>query len=449
MSSTHIRKRVTRRDVLQYVGAGMGLAALGPASGAFLRRAEALPPIDAPFLVVINLFGGNDSTNMVVPTHLDNYYTRRNMDPMTGLPIDGGQPSIAIPPGQELSLLGGPGLGGYGTYGLHPSLSNIQGLWNQSKVAIVNKVGYPTANLSHFTSQDIYSLGVRNDFSTLGIGESGWVARFADLYAPTGMGCVGVGVGRPLDFEGGSSTPLLVSSLGGFQFLSDNAYANNHLVRLEVIKNTLSGYSGTGVSSDIRDALDQGHTLAGTIQDAVSSYSSSVAYEATNGTTYNIHRYMQDIARLVQHGAEDTRIFYTGFGGFDTHGNQGAGTGRQADLLDRLDTAIGAFHQDVTNMGVADKVVVVVISEFARRNFQNGSGGTDHGHGAFFLLLGDAVNGGMYGPDLSTTDLDQNWLGYEVDFRDIYRDVLSDHLGTDPAPVFPEPQPLSNIPNVT
>ncbi len=155
--------------------------------------------------------------------------------------------------------------------------------------------------------------------------------------------------------------------------------------------------------------------------------------------TYNIHRYMQDIARLVQHGFE-TRVFYTGFGGFDTHSSQGQGTGRQADLYERLDTALGAFKADMQAFGAWDDTVVIVTTEFGRRNFKNGSDGTDHGHAHCTLLAGGAVNGGAYGPDVTTTDLEENWLKYQVDFRDVYREVIDDHLGGDGSAVFPESQ---------
>jgi uncharacterized protein (DUF1501 family) len=425
----HLPGRVTRRDILQLTTAGVGIAALGPLGGAFLKDARGAPTGN-PFVVVVNLSGGNDGINTVPPITLGNYYTRR--------------PNIAIPAGQELSLAGGPGST---AYGLHPALPNLQALWNAGDLAIVNKVGYPTANLSHFTSSDIYSFAVRNDFGPLGIAPSGWVARFADLYAPTSMGAVSVGLGRPLDFVGGDSNPFLVNSLASFRFLPDPAYADNHQYRLEVIRDLLDAYAGTGLDAEVKDALAQGHELADQIQAAVTAYegfASTADYRASNGVAYNIHRSMQDIARLVYFGFE-TRVFYTGFGGFDTHGNQGGATGVHASLLDRLDTAIAAFATDMQAMGVWDQTVIVVISEFGRRSDENGSGGLDHGHGNAFLVAGGPVFGGTHGQDLTTADLAGNFPPYATDFRDVYRDVLSSHLGVDPAPVFPEAQPPGTL----
>jgi uncharacterized protein (DUF1501 family) len=180
------------------------------------------------------------------------------------------------------------------------------------------------------------------------------------------------------------------------------------------------------------------------VQSAVASYSSTAVYEATDGRAYNIHRYLRDIAILAQYGFE-TRVFFTGFGGFDTHSDQGAADGRQGDLFDRLDTALGAFAQDCKDMGIWDDTTIVIASEFGRRNYKNGSDGTDHGGGNAFVALGGGINGGMYGRDLTVADLDEEWLGYDVDFRDIYREIINDHLGADPSQVFPETQEINTV----
>ncbi|MHC5012071.1 MAG: DUF1501 domain-containing protein [Planctomycetota bacterium] len=453
--SSHLPKDVTRRDIIRFAAAGMGVAALGPMGAGLLREASGAPTTQN-FTIILNLLGGVDTLNMVIPTSLPEYYTRRFMDPVTGLPT--GPVSIAIPPGQELSLNGGPGNTGVNTYGLHPALPNIQQMWDNGDVAILHNMGYPIDNLSHFTSEDIYSLGVRGDFGSLGIPKSGWIARYADNYAPTPMGAVSVGVGRRLDFVGGTSNPFLVNSLATFRYLEDTAYLNNHEYRIEIIRDVLDNFAGTGLQGDIADAIGQGHDLADQIQAAVADYEtfgSTADYRASNGNVYNIHRSMQDIARLLHFGFE-SRILYTGFGGYDTHGDQGAGTGRQANLFDRLDTAVEAFRQDAVAMGIWDQTVIILITEFGRRNFQNGSGGTDHGHGASFMAIGGGVTGGMYGNEISSADLNLDWVGqgssdtdHGTDFRDMYRENLTDHLGADLAgvntDVFPEPQPKNEV----
>jgi uncharacterized protein (DUF1501 family) len=448
--SRHLPRGVTRRDILRFTAAGAGLAALGPVGRGLLREAHGAPN-GQPFLVIVNDLGGHDGLNIVIPSNLTEYYTRRFMDPVTGLPT--GPVSIAIPPAQQLSLAGGPSNPGVNTYTLHPALVNVQAMWNAGDVAIIHRVGYPDDNLSHFTSEDIFSTGVRDDFATLGIERSGWIARYADQFAPTPLGAVSVGVGRRLDFIGGTSNPLQVSSLAGFQYQADGAWRNNHTYRLEVIRDMLEGFSGTAIEGEIADALAQGHALADQIQAAVASYSSSVLYQDGTGSVRTLHRTLRDIAMLRQYGFE-TQVFYTGHGGHDLHANQGGATGSFATLFHYFDTAVEAFRQDMVAMGSWDQTVILLITEFGRRNFQNGSGGTDHGHESVVLAIGGAVNGGYHGPEETSADLLKDWMGqgntdvdHGVDFRDVYRSILTGHLGADlgtvDATVFPEPQPKS------
>ncbi len=414
----------SRRDVFKAIGATFGIACLTPLGRGLLTAARGAPT-GSPFLVVVNMIGGNDGLNMVVPRTLQPYYDRRNL----------GEPGgIAIPPGEELSLAGGPGTT---LYGLHPAMPALQAMWNDGDLAIFPKVGYPQHNLSHFVSQDVYSYGVRGEFSDLGMDESGWVARFADLYAATTMGAVSIGVGRPLDFLGGDTSLLQAQALSGFRYDVDGKYPQGHQHRIDTIRQVLENY--TGPDEDVAAALLQGHEFADQIQAAVAGYQSNVDYGGQNPP--NIARYLRDVATLVQHGFE-TKAFYTGFGGFDTHANQGAGTGSQATLLGRLDAALGAFAQDLKDMGAWDGAAIVAISEFGRRNYQNASSGTDHGGASFFLALGGAVTGGVYGSDLTEADLLLEYPAYQSDFRDIYREALDVHLGFPPDPVFPEEQPL-------
>ena len=422
----HLPASISRRDILQMGLAGAGLTALGSLGG--LTRVANADVATQKFLVVVFLYGGQDGTNMLIPKTLSNYYSLR--------------PNIAITSGNELSLNAGPGANA--DYGVHPAMPSLAARYGAGEAAFVNMVGYPDANLSHFTSQDIYSHGVRGEFADVGLTESGWIARFADQYAPTPLGAVSVGVGRPLDLVGGTSNPFLVDSLARFKFDIDYRYRANHEHRLEAIRDLLDSFSTTGLPGEVAESLGQGHDLADQIQAAVSAYTSAplATYQDNAGTTHGIHRNMRDIAMLVNYGFE-TQVFYTGFGGFDTHSNQGAETGRHADLLERLDTALESFAQDMIARNVWDNTTIVVASEFGRRNFENGSVGTDHGKAAPFIVMGGGVNAGVYGRDLTTADLEENWLTYDVDFRDIYRDIVENHLNHDASPVFPEAQPTS------
>jgi uncharacterized protein (DUF1501 family) len=423
MNPSHppLARRATRRDVLRFTLGGVGMAALGPAVLGRLPVAHGAPQALSR-AVFINLIGGNDGLNTVVPRTLSEYYDRR--------------PTLQVPPGQELALTGGSHA--TSLYGLHPALDQIRALWLEGSVACVQRVGYPQANLSHFTSSDIYSYAVRDAFAPLGIDPSGWVARYADAFAPTPMGAVALGVGRPLDFVGGTSNPLTLQNLDGFEFQPDPQNPQDLEHRLQVVQQVLAAHATPGLPQETKTALGLGHDLAGQIQAALAGFSTSVTFPATA-----LGAFLRDAAVLIEGGFE-TRVFYTGFGGFDLHGAQGAGVGAHATLLTRLDDAVGAFAQDLKNRGLWESTRIVIHSEFGRRNYENASAGTDHGHGNVFLVLGGGVSGGSHGPDLVATDLQGEFPAYAVDFRDVYRDVLENHLGVPDADVvFPEPQPIT------
>ncbi len=416
------RKGVTRREILGYTLAGAGLTALGPWVGKIPLATGA--PQGKKIYVLLNLDGGCDTLNAVVPTALPNYFSRRPTIQVTGsLPLAGSPASMGL--------------------GLHPSFANLLTMWNDGDLAVVQRVGYPNPNQSHFESQDIYSYGVRSSFGALGIPTSGWMARFADLYAPTPLGAVALGVGRPTSFVGGSSNPLQVSSLSGFRFRSDSgstAIVNNDILRKNTIKNILAAASTTGTPGGVRSALDQAHSLSGQIQTAVSSFTSVATYANTT-----VAQRLKDVAILVQGGFE-TQLFYTATGGFDTHSDQGNQAGYQAGLFTDIDNALAAFKADMVAMGQWDNTVICMFTEFGRRTYENGSGGTDHGGPFTMMLAGGAVNGSAgNGPTLQNSDLavGTEFPTYGIDFRDIHREVLNDHLGVNPTPVFPETQPLN------
>ena len=373
-------------------------------------------------LVVIFAYGGYDGLNLLVPTGNQAYYDRRS--------------SIAVQPGDAIALNSATG------YGLNPMFQRVGQLWNtDSAVAAIRRVGYPSQNLSHFISQDIYSHGVRSGFGSLPINPSGWVARVSNDMGLSATGAVAVGVGRPLEMEGATTTPLLASSLTAFRFNLDQSFQNNHRHRLETLRDLVSEFDGSHLDEEASAALGQGLTLADDIQDAVANYSST--YDATYPTT-TPGRFLKDIARLIQ-GGFDSQIFFTGFGGWDTHSNQGNGAGAQANLIERMDLAIGNFVDDLKEMGVWNDTAILIMSEFGRRNFENGSNGTDHGHGNNHFLIGGDVSGGLHGPDITESQIgDVNWMSYDIDFRDILRDIATNHLGADGNAIFPEAQQFNN-----
>lgn len=431
----------SRRNFLRVTAAGAGVVALGAIGGKdlpFARPVRAAPLPNHKRLVIVNMLGGNDGLNTVIPRAAagavhTKYLTRR--------------PAIAIADGAGLSLTGGPNVA---EWQLHPAMTSFQSMWNAGEAAIVQKVGYPGQNLSHFVSEDIWSWGARNGLTSLTGMAQGWVARYANTYANTAMGVVSIGVGRRLDFEGASTSPLLVGSLGGFNFTTDSNYSANHVLRRTKVANVLALQSATGMAGEAAAAQMASATGAAAVQAAIADYTTyatgaGIAYPTNPGTSNltTMGSRLRDVARLI-HGGFDTRVFYTGYGGFDTHSGQ---LGAHASLLANLDGALGVFKTDMQTMGVWNDVVVVVISEFGRRTYENGSVGTDHGHGSIVLACGGPVNGGMYG-GVTSTEMDAEHLPYEFDFRDIYRELIGGHLGNDPTPLFPETQPINTIPNL-
>lgn len=422
------RNNISRRQILRYGLAGAGLAALGPLGRGLLPEAHGAPLTGHKRCVSMFCSGGYDGLNLVVPVTNQAYYDRR--------------PNIQIAPGNALDI-------GDINYKLHPALANIASLYGDGNVAIFRKVGYPSANLSHFISQDIHSHGVRGEFDSLGISSSGWIARYAERHATTPMGAAALGVGRPLEFEGGASSPFMASSLSGFDFEDRSLSAGEHAHRLSALQNIVGGFTGDPLTTEANSALDQGLQLADQVQAAVAAYE-----DAGTGSPYRTSyptnspgRYMRDAAILIRGGFE-TEIFMTGLGGWDTHGNQGNETGNQADRMTRMDGAIGTFVDDCKDMGVWDDMLILISSEFGRRNFENGSSGTDHGHGNMFFAIGGAVSGGLYGPEVTESDVaDNNWLGYGLDYRDIFKEAVGNHLGEDPTPIFPEAQDINTTLN--
>jgi uncharacterized protein (DUF1501 family) len=433
-----LRRGLDRRDVLKFALSGAGIAALGPWVGKRLPIASGAP-LGNKILVVVNMDGGCDTLNTVIPVTLSNYYSRR--------------PTIAVPSASALDLTGGPGTN---SYKFHPNMTRLQALWNDGDVAFSNKVGYPNANLSHFESQDFYSFGVVGDFGPLGIPASGWIARYADDFAPTPLGAVSIGAGKPRSFIGGSSNPLQVGSLAGFNFSTDRINGgNSHLYRMQIVKDILANSTAVGTPGELKVATQQAHDLTTQIQTARTNYDTYYnAFVAANPgvpvyANQTLSRNLKDVAALI-HGGFETRVFYTLFGGFDTHSDEGQTTGQHPNLMAQLDTAIGAFAADMRNLGQWDNVLILVITEFGRRNFENASLGTDHAESFCELMVGGPVNGGNKGPDITNTNLGGDGVAYAVDFRDIYREALKDHLGVSDAglaTVFPEAQPINSILN--
>mgnify|MGYP002623116036 FL=1 len=407
----------TRR---QFLRGALASAALTITPLPILRSASAASNAfpDKKFLVVVNLLGGNDGLNTIVPAHLQPYVDRR--------------PALNLLENSAEALLDLDG-----RYRLHPALAGFKGMWDAGDLHVVHKVGYPNQNLSHFTSQNIYSFGVR-DIGSNGDGR-GWLGRFADTYCADPvepLGVVAVGMGRPKDVQADVTDALTLDTVAGFDFREDRDWRTDHALRRIVARRVLEDETPPEQPAALAvfGSGRQAHELAERVQSGTAGWVDPGTYP---GTT--LGNRLKEVSRLL-HGRDDfgTKVFYTGFGGFDTHSDQ---LGRHASLLAQLDGAVGAFADDMKAKGMWEDCVVVVISEFGRRNFENGSRGTDHGHGNAFFVAGGGVSGGAFTGDLVEADLEGNQPDFSYDFREVYADLVENHLGVPPDPLFPETYP--------
>jgi uncharacterized protein (DUF1501 family) len=419
----------SRRRFLKGAVYGAGAVSIIPILGR--RPARAVSGTPGKFMVVINMLGGNDGLNMVVPAHLTPYVTRRpNINLVENIPS---------PLTNRLHDLSGG-------FKLHYKLDTVANLWNDDSLHVVHKVSYPSPNQSHFTSQDIMSFGVR-DPSGNGDGR-GWLGRFADEYCSNPsepLGVVSVGMGRRRDFESDTTDPLILSTVDGFDLDVDNNYRTDHALRDRVFRDVLDTdrTPPSEPALSIFKANAQAYDLVDQVQSETSEWTDPGDYPSTT-----LGRNLRTVSTLLQgQPTFNTKVFYTGFGGFDTHSNQHVESttndGRHASLMTQLDGAIKAFQSDLEARNIWRDCVIVVISEFGRRVFENGSAGTDHGHGSSFLVMGQPVKGknfggGMTGDIVEADIATNNTLPFEYDFRDLYGNVIENHLGVNASVLFPD-----------
>lgn len=351
-------------------------------------------------LVVIQMQGGNDGLNTVVPYGYDGYYTAR--------------PNLAIKEADVLPLTE--------HLGLHPEMGEIAERFTAGQVAIMQGVGYPGQPLSHFSATDAWLTGVPGGGSQT----SGWLANYlastsADEHNPIFAASVTQGLSRAL-YGPGATVPA-VGSLQAYQFRTDPRYPDFRAPELAYAKVLF------GMSYDSPALAHVGRTGTNAIasservQAAASAYAGAIEYPQ-----FPLASSLKTVAQLMA-GDLGTRLYYVQFGGFDTHSAEAA---THARLLKGFSESIDAFLRDVAAMGKGDQVVLMSFSEFGRRVNQNASIGTDHGSSGPMFVLGNKVRGGLYGDHPSLLDLDGNRnLKWGMDFRSVYGTLLDNWVGAD------------------
>jgi uncharacterized protein (DUF1501 family) len=355
-------------------------------------------------LIVIQLTGGNDYLNTVVPYGDGRYYDSRS--------------TVNIPQEQVIPI--------DNQLGFNPSMGPIKTLWDEGKVAIINGIGYENPNRSHFRSMDIWHTAEPD-----AIGKEGWLGRTIRDLDPQGDNVLtginfGRGLPRAMACPGVSITS--VGDLSTYGLFPDIQDEDLRMFTLEAFSRMYGGAAGRDPVMDLLGQTGQ-DSLHGAdiLRTAPAKYSSSVEY-APNALAQNVKSISQ-----VFHAGLGARVLYTAHGLFDTHSGELA---THAKLCDEVAGAVGCLMDDLKEHGQEEDAAILIFSEFGRRIKDNGSG-SDHGSAGVAFLIGGAVKGGMYGeyPSLAEAEQIEGDLRSNNDFRSTYTGILEDWLGLDAAPI--------------
>lgn len=375
--------------------------------------------------VIVQLAGGNDGLNTVVPYTDARYYALR--------------PTLAWKQA-ELKTAGGASTIISGEFGLHPALGEIKGLYDAGRVAVVLGVGYPQSSLSHFLSMDIWHTA---DLS--GLASRGWLGRFADiaLVGQSPLSAISIGsLDTPKSFFATRFVVPNILNLGLYNFITDGAYPGDYNNQLNAFNAAASrGFAAGSLMGAINQTAFESVSGAQQVQQAAGRYRSSVTYPTDNPLAVGLK-----LAAQLMTTTPEAAICYVKLDGFDHHADQVGNRGGQPDrlagqhfnLLRWFSQAVKLFYDDLTEHGLADNTVILQWSEFGRRPGENASFGTDHGTAAPLFVIGNPVQGGLYGkqPSLAATALDPAGNpAFEVDFRAVYATILDRWLGANPTEV--------------
>lgn len=393
---------ITRRQFLSRNTAGLSLISLGGSMVPELLQRASATAGDAEhrnrILVVIELTGGNDGLNTVIPFDDPAYHRAR--------------PQLAIR--ENVHRLSDK-------FALHPVLGELAELFKEGQAAIVHGVGYPNPNRSHFRSMEIWHTA-QPDVATA---KHGWLGRFLDGTAAKDKGkLTGIAFSERLPqslLAGRANIPAVreLESYGVFiEGEGDVALKRQLIEKLSAPSGKSQGGDST-VDFLTRQARNT-YFGAKKLREAAGRFQPKGEYEGPLG------RQLRMAAQIV---AADlgTRIIHVSLDGFDTHANQ---PGMHAGLLAQLNRGVSQFLRDVKELGRADDVLVMTYSEFGRRVNQNGSHGTDHGAAAPMFFFGNKLKPGFHGKHPSLTELGDGDLKFSTDFRSLYQTVLEDWFGT-------------------
>jgi uncharacterized protein (DUF1501 family) len=405
--------RHTRRE---FIKGGVGAFTVGFAAPAFLSDLAHAQGARQRTLVILYLSGGNDSLSTLVPYTDSFYYSRR--------------PTQAIPAGTVLQV--GSDKGGT-PLGLHPRLTGLRTIFNEGRLALIQRTGYKNSSRSHFLGTDIWSTA--NPQDAMG---AGWLGRYLDTLPSPVDPLTGWCTVRevPHSLRGDKVSVPAIPSVSAYALQSPNTGAEAARSR-SALTALASHMPSTRPHLSFVNATAQAALATLDRVSTVLGYTGSVTY-AGDG----LSQALRTVAGAMVRGI-GTRVFWVQTGGYDTHAGQGTVTGTYSNLLGTLNTAITAFYNDLRNQGLLQDTLVLQFSEFGRRIAENGSQGTDHGAAGMMMALGGPVRGGLYGtaaslnPAAGNPSLENNGgdVTYETDFRSVYARVIDNWLGVDSAAI--------------
>lgn len=386
---------ISRREFIGYSAAGSAALSVGTSLPQFLLHAAETSKLNRNERVVVfvQMSGGNDGLNTIVPYKNDDYRQHRK--------------TLGIPAADVLKI--------NNDLGFHPSLSGFSSLLEDDKLAIVQGVGYPDPNRSHFESMDIWHSCRRKHERR----EDGWLGRYLDVQQEKS------GTEIPALHFGHEKQPFALTS-------------TNHRVpsvrtleqfRLKVQKND----SAEAIKSALTQERSSNDDLLGFVQSStqtainVSERFQKTGLSKMGNATYpesDLGKKLQTVAQLIR-GGLPTRIYYVAIDGFDTHANQPE---VHANLLQSVSDSVTAFTNEMKLLGESDRVLTVCFSEFGRRVAENASDGTDHGTAAPMILAGGKVKPGIIGEHPRLDDLENGDLKHHTDFRQVYAAILENWL---------------------
>jgi uncharacterized protein (DUF1501 family) len=382
------------------LGAVSGLTLAANTDSFFARALAAAPlpglPGGAPdrVLVVINLQGGNDGLNTLVPHGMQQYYRYR--------------PGLAIPQNDVLQL--------DAQVGFNPAMRSLKDMYDKGEVAVVQGAGYPRPDHSHFRSTEIWQTAAPDRFE-----RTGWLGRYldeAELPSTNLFNAVALAQVMPEAFVARKVDVPAIGAVRAYGLTSDKQPSGREAFASMLHDDRVPFQSPyLARVAEIEDHAQRGSEE---LPKLLAGYRSDASYPATP-----IGRSLALAAQIV--GSRlGTRVIYVQHGSFDTHAGQ---RGTQDRLLRELSDGLKAFYDDLAAHGNDKRVLAMTFSEFGRRVAENGSRGTDHGEAGPMLVVGGGVKGGLYGRHPSLDDLDNGDVKYTVDFRSVYATVLEKWLG--------------------